>query len=867
MHQVVDCVINYLWMPILSCRLNYRPHIPTKLRRILPSHLHLLSKLVIMGVEPPFIYDHPSRYSFNGPTEKGFNPKAATQASWSPPKEKPKQDGPLLNFNKHPDSVGDLHFAILFFLTLCQYLIVPYGNLNANPMSPNTATKIKYSRRTQLALRVLALLGTLGILFCVIAIKGTSGSLGWIIRIAPAVGLLHTLYAVYHLCRSATGRTAASSASYMLFAAMIDAGLLPFLAFSAFMAHSEYTSGTYGWDTLFGVPLTTWYIVYSTFLLCVIEGGLLLVSLVLGIYLAIVFRQIAKLPPDMNPLEANLTARPHKRNKSELTASEKHMSQASLVSNNRMSRTADPLIPAGRRVPFMHTRTDSADSIPMYQNNSPRSSRLDVSRPNSFYQQSNHPFRGSYAPVNKSLPSPPSRPQSALAPSINSRQAGTGLDHRPARSSQLIPQENSWQRPTHDGRFSPLETPHQRTSAPPHAQVQLFNDENVPPVSPVSSGPSTPDPDRDAEYLDINNWYESPHVKNKKSRDYAPVEQVQQQSPTRAQQARNNRRESLYDFDRDLRSPSPVSMKQHLDPRNPLGMNPPSPAFPVHEQGGPQYASTMTRSLEEPKRYALYDAPVNLPPSSQRPKPKVTSRPSSFLGSGTKSKYYGDLRSSIGSLDGKSDRDGSELRSDTASDYSKENPSDRATTMDSNIEIHRADYDDDDNDEDLDNDIADILDSRHRYQQAHIVNGSSNRIGKTDNNSGESAPRFSYEDTERQQHPYESDHRAIARVVSTTTAHDLSSGYAGLGAEFGRGMGRRREVSGKVVEEGRSFNLEHEDGVVRRGGGAGIGTVLVSKGTDRLGFGFGNGREGEREKERETKSTIAAAGWARFKGL
>jgi hypothetical protein len=469
-------------------------------------------------------------------------------------------------------------------------------------MSQNTASKIKYSRRVQLALRILALLGTLGILFCVIAIKGTSGSLGWIIRIAPGVGLLHTLYAVYHLCRSATGRTAASSASYMLFAAMIDAGLLPFLAFSAFMAHNEYTSGTYGWDTLFGIPLTTWYIVYSTFLLCVIEGGLLLISLILGIYLAIIFRQIAKLPPDMNPLEPNLTARPHKRNKSELTASDKHMSQTSLVSNNRMSRTADPLIPAGRRVPFMHTRTDSADSIPMYQNNSPRSSRLDVSRPNSFNQQPNHSFRGSYSPVNKSLPSPPSRPQSALAPSINSRQAGTGLDHRPARSSQLIHQENSWQTPSQDGRVSPLEPYHQRSSAPQHVQVQLFNDENIPPVSPFSSGPSTPDPDRDTEYLDINNWYESPHAKNKKGRDYAPIQQQQQQSPTRAQQARHERRESLYDFDRDLRSPSPVPTKQYLDPRNPLGMNPPSPAFPEHQQQKPHQPNTLTESSNSPQR-------------------------------------------------------------------------------------------------------------------------------------------------------------------------------------------------------------------------------------------------------------------------
>ena len=78
-----------------------------------------------MGVEPPFIYvsqnildishgcyadlnkDHPSKYSFIGPTEKGFNPRAATEASWSPPWPKPNIEGPLINakeFNRHPDS-------------------------------------------------------------------------------------------------------------------------------------------------------------------------------------------------------------------------------------------------------------------------------------------------------------------------------------------------------------------------------------------------------------------------------------------------------------------------------------------------------------------------------------------------------------------------------------------------------------------------------------------------------------------------------------------------------------------------------------------------------------------------------------------
>lgn len=58
-----------------------------------------------MGVEPPFIYDRPSTYSFGSPTDRGFNPRAATQASWTPKVQRPHPNGPLIDFNKHPDSV------------------------------------------------------------------------------------------------------------------------------------------------------------------------------------------------------------------------------------------------------------------------------------------------------------------------------------------------------------------------------------------------------------------------------------------------------------------------------------------------------------------------------------------------------------------------------------------------------------------------------------------------------------------------------------------------------------------------------------------------------------------------------------------
>jgi hypothetical protein len=77
--------------------------------------------------------------------------------------------------------------------------------------------------------------------------------------------------------------------------------------------------------------------------------------------------------------------------------------------------------------------------------------------------------------------------------------------------------------------------------------------------------------------------------------------------------------------------------------------------------------------------------------------------------------------------------------------------------------------------------------------------------------------------------------RGSGRNVSASTGFDLRGGYAGLSAEFGKGMGRRREVSGKVAEEGRFF---------------------------------GNDIEVEEAKYKAAKEHKAgAAGWARFKGL
>ena len=175
----------------------------------------------------------------------------------------------------------------------------------------------------------------------------------------------------------------------MLFASFLDAGLIPFYVFTALMARMELqlaTDASGKWQTLFNDDTITSKIVRATFLLGIVDGSIHLVSLLLSIYLATMFRKIARLPPDMNPLEDNLTSR-HKRNKSSLV--DNRFSKSTTLTNNSTheGKEKDGLDSPTRSVPFMHTRNDSHSNIsdvpaPLF---SPRASRTDVS--NAYYDQ------------------------------------------------------------------------------------------------------------------------------------------------------------------------------------------------------------------------------------------------------------------------------------------------------------------------------------------------------------------------------------------------------------------------------------------------------------------------------------------------
>jgi hypothetical protein len=122
--------------------------------------------------QPPYIYDPPARYSVvsteNKDFVKEFDPKSVTRQSWQSTPKKKKPTGPLVNqINRHPDS----------------YMQLPYGNIGRKAMNPKVKDWVKWTRWLQLFLRLLQFAGAVGLLICVICVRGTQISEGWIIRV------------------------------------------------------------------------------------------------------------------------------------------------------------------------------------------------------------------------------------------------------------------------------------------------------------------------------------------------------------------------------------------------------------------------------------------------------------------------------------------------------------------------------------------------------------------------------------------------------------------------------------------------------------------------------------------------------------
>lgn len=219
----------------------------------------------------------------------------------------------------------------------------------------------------------------------------------------------------------------------------MDTGLIPFYVFIAIMAQSKYVQspGTdLRWTSLFATDDATTTLLLATNLVATSLTALHVVSDCLDLYLVLVFRKIANLPPDMNPLEDNLTSRrksKHKQKNSSVSAimSEKRISNMteSTVSPSRASHISqgDSSVSNSQAVPFFHTRTDSD---PSFSPHNPRTvARLsETNLPQQAYQQP-YSARGSRAELlqhdsflNPAV-APISRPQSTRG-SLNGSPAG-----------------------------------------------------------------------------------------------------------------------------------------------------------------------------------------------------------------------------------------------------------------------------------------------------------------------------------------------------------------------------------------------------------------------------------------------------------
>ena len=273
-----------------------------------------------------------------------------------------------------------------------------------------------------------------------------------------------TLYAIYHLIRAAKARTPASSASYHLFALFMDIGLLPFYVFIALFSKTNYdeTPGTKDrWTSLFTAPGATTTLLFATFLGSAALGGLHLLSGIFSLWLAILFRGISKMPPDMNPLEDNLTSggprsSKHKYKNSDATltgsVTEKkpeYYSGSTLSVDQRShlsAATKDGEVSDSRQVPFKHSRNGSQATFSPHNPETARLSRQHFEDGGS-YQQSHsarssritfneHARAGSASPTKRAsfaehLEVPPPSP-----PKSSARQSSPRPSSHPASRSQ-----------------------------------------------------------------------------------------------------------------------------------------------------------------------------------------------------------------------------------------------------------------------------------------------------------------------------------------------------------------------------------------------------------------------------------------------
>lgn len=240
--------------------------------------------------------------------------------------------------------------------------------------------------------------------------------------------MLHCVYGIYHLSRTAGARSPASSAAYQLFSGVSDLCVLPLYAFGTLAVRNNGGD----WETLLANQQLKYNFVPALYYTLIAAAGLHFLTMSIGLWLALKFKQIARMPPDVNPLEDHLTSRQHKRNKSSVAVSSFTENQEHIgtpLEDRRRSALPYEDLSRPPSIPFMATRPGSSSSaqssrmgLPnrQYQitpgnspKNSPRNSgnpaELDQLRrmsaaPSSPSNSNRGPWRGSYGSAYAEVP-------------------------------------------------------------------------------------------------------------------------------------------------------------------------------------------------------------------------------------------------------------------------------------------------------------------------------------------------------------------------------------------------------------------------------------------------------------------------------
>lgn len=271
-----------------------------------------------------------------------------------------------------------------------------------------------------------------------------------------------------------------------MFAMFMDGGLIPFYVFIALFANQNYNTPDNDpsrWTSFFSGQNSTSLLLAVTWITAAAMAGLHLISIGIDIYLVVMFRKIAKLPPDMNPLEDNLTSRraaKHQYKNSEASISTASMSQkppgytSRSTLNLNDNRSSKGFNVEERNVPFRHSRMGSDLAFSPHNPDSARLSRQQLDQQGMYQQaQSMRGSRQSFAGHNRAESMSPSK-RGSFVQTQDSPLPPLPLDQERFNSPRPMSFVSARTHPD-----SPERLYTARSTAPSHAAVQSGQKESL----------------------------------------------------------------------------------------------------------------------------------------------------------------------------------------------------------------------------------------------------------------------------------------------------------------------------------------------------------------------------------------------------